>query len=254
MLKIAFFGKLWLALGVKLQLNFLKISPFQISQIALRVIGRAPIEYLIHPFIMRPIDLILFPQGNLKPFLNFKHRAEQRIHLFVKFFVSLGSKQADDVFTNLFAQFGGGLIVLFLPLLELLEQNGGIKTSIEALFKTEGLVELVDEFVVILRAEDLAYFVSRIVVRECEHDVLNLLGRGLFVGQLQHLFQLLLPAFEDLHVLLNFSLIQLCNFLLQKLQILLINVLSRKQKLQERFAILFSLHGQTIALSLFLFS
>ena len=236
MLKIAFFGKLWLALGVKLQLNFLKISPFQISQIALRVIGRAPIEYLIHPFIMRPIDLILFPQGNLKPFLNFKHRAEQRIHLFVKFFVSLGSKQADDVFTNL------------------LEQNGGIKTSIEALFKTEGLVELVDEFVVILRAEDLAYFVSRVVVRECEHDVLNLLGRGLFVGQLQHLFQLLLPTFEDLHVLLNFSLIQLCNFLLQKLQILLINVLSRKQKLQERFAILFSLHGQTIALSLFLFS
>ena len=203
---------------------------------------------------MRPIDLILFPQGNLKPFLNFKHRAEQRIHLFVKFFVSLGSKQADDVFTNLFAQFGGGLIVLFLPLLELLEQNGGIKTSIEALFKTEGLVELVDEFVVILRAEDLAYFVSRVVVRECEHDVLNLLGRGLFVGQLQHLFQLFLPAFEDLHVLLNFSLIQLCNFLLQKLQILLINVLSRKQKLQERFAILFSLLDQTIALSLFLFS
>jgi hypothetical protein len=77
-----------------------------------------------------------------------------------------------------------------------------------------------------------------------------LLGRGLFVGQLQHLLQLLLLVFEYLHILLNGPSSYLSNLLPQQLQILLIDVLSRKQKLEERFSTLFSLHGKTISFTL----
>jgi hypothetical protein len=151
-------------LSLWMHLQFLVISSLKLRKVVFRVIRWAPIEYLVHPIIMRPIDLILLFKRNFKPFLYFIQTAEQRFYLLIELFIFFSSQQRQQMLVHFLTEFCRNLVVPSLPLLNLQIKGSIILSLVEAVFQAKSLIKLVYQLIIVLWTKYLTDLISRVVV------------------------------------------------------------------------------------------
>lgn len=157
-----------LLLRMHFQLFLVRMLSLKHIHVLLRSLRWAPIEDLIHPLIMEPVEFILLLQCLLEAHLSLEQISEQGLDLLVEFFILLGGEQSHEVVVDFLAELSGRVVVFILAVQDVLQQRGRVLPTVEWLLQTKSLVELVEEFVVVLGTEYLADFILGVCVGEGE--------------------------------------------------------------------------------------
>ena len=142
---------------------------------------------------------------------------------------------------DLFAKFCRRLIVPEHPFLDVLHHSRGIFSLVEGVFHAKGFVELVEDLVLVLRAEYLADFISGVVVGKSKVNVVELLW-VLTIVHHQHFLEFLLLRSQSLQVFLYLFGPHICDLLLEQSNVLFVQVLVAENEGKERSVIFFCLH------------
>lgn len=139
------------------------------------------------------------------------------------------------------------------PLLDVLHHCRGIFAFVEGVFHAESFVQLVEDLVLVLRAEDLADFITGVVVGKSKDDVIELLW--IFaIAHHQYFFKFLLLSSQCLQVFLDLFGSHICNLLLEQSDVLFVQVLVAQNEGKERLVIFLGLYLHRLYILLHVFS